>query len=227
MSLGGLFKHQLIDWVSVATYQAASGGGARHIREVLIQMGMLHDHISLDLNNPSAAILDIERKVTTFTRGGNLPAHNFSVPIVGSLIPWIGASEDNGMTLEECKGEIETNKILNNKKIPIAIDSICVRIAALRCHSQAFTIKLKKNVSLEEIENILASHNKWTKVVPNEHASTLSELTPSSISGTLDIPIGRIRKSSIGLKYFSAFTVGDQLLWGAAEPIRRMLGILL
>lgn len=225
MSLGGLFEHNLVEWASVATYQAASGGGARHMRELLVQMGLLHAEVVKELQNPASAILDIERKVTCMTRSGVLPVDNFDVPLAGGLIPWIDKAWENGQTKEEWKGQAETNKILNTSKI-IPIDGLCVRIGALRCHSQAFTLKLKKDVPLKEIEQILASHNEWVKVVPNDRDITIRELTPAAVTGTLATPVGRLRKLNMGPEYLSAFTVGDQLLWGAAEPLRRMLRVL-
>lgn len=226
MSLGGLFANDLVEWASVATYQAASGGGARHMRELLTQMGMLHADVAKELQNPASAILDIERKVTAATRSGKLPTDNFGVPLAGSLIPWIDKQLDNGQTREEWKGQAETNKILNTSMV-IPVDGLCVRIGALRCHSQAFTLKLKKDVSLPEIEQILATHNDWVRVIPNDRELSMRELTPAAVTGTLNAPVGRLRKLNMGPKYLSAFTVGDQLLWGAAEPLRRMLRILL
>ncbi|HKN02446.1 MAG TPA: aspartate-semialdehyde dehydrogenase [Buttiauxella sp.] len=225
MSLGGLFANNLVDWVSVATYQAASGGGARHMRELLSQMGQLHNHVATELANPASAILDIERKVTDLTRSGGLPTDNFGVPLAGSLIPWIDKQLDNGQTREEWKGQAETNKILNSGSI-IPVDGLCVRVGALRCHSQAFTIKLKQDVSLPTIEEMLAGHNEWAKVVPNDRDITMRELTPAAVTGTLTTPVGRLRKLNMGPEFLSAFTVGDQLLWGAAEPLRRMLRLL-
>jgi len=225
MSLGGLFAHNLVDWVSVSTYQAASGGGARHMRELLVQMGLLHAGVAKELQDPASAILDIERKVTSMMRSGTLPVDNFNAPLAGSLIPWIDCAWENGQTKEEWKGQVETNKILGTSS-PIPVDGLCVRIGALRCHSQAFTLKLKKDVPLVEIEQILASHNEWVKVVPNDRERTLNELTPAAVTGTLSTPVGRLRKLNMGPDYLSAFTVGDQLLWGAAEPLRRMLRIL-
>ncbi|MCL2892332.1 aspartate-semialdehyde dehydrogenase [Brenneria tiliae] len=226
MSLGGLFANDLVDWVSVATYQAASGGGARHMRELLVQMGMLHSDVAKELQDPASAILDIERKVTALTRSGTLPTDNFGVPLAGSLIPWIDKQLDNGQSREEWKGQAETNKILGGSRT-IPVDGLCVRVGALRCHSQAFTIKLKKDVALPEIEQLLATHNDWVKVVPNDREITMRELTPAAVTGTLSTPVGRLRKLNMGPEYLSAFTVGDQLLWGAAEPLRRMLRILL
>ncbi|MCS3454074.1 aspartate-semialdehyde dehydrogenase [Aeromonas sp. BIGb0405] len=227
LALGGLFKADLVEWVSVATYQAASGGGARHMRELITQMGMLRDEVAVELADPASAILDIERKVTEKTRSGDLPVDNFGVPLAGSLIPWIDTRLDNGQSREEWKGQAETNKILGIEAAPVPVDGLCVRIGALRCHSQAFTIKLKKDVPLAEIEALLASHNDWVKVISNERDISARELTPAAVTGTLNIPVGRLRKLNMGPEYLAAFTVGDQLLWGAAEPLRRMLRILL
>ncbi|EGT5681713.1 aspartate-semialdehyde dehydrogenase [Cronobacter turicensis] len=222
MSLGGLFAENLVEWASVATYQAASGGGARHMRELLTQMGLLQQHVAAELADPASAILDIERKVTALTRSGDLPVDNFGVPLAGGLIPWIDKQLDNGQSREEWKGQAETNKILGTAST-IPVDGLCVRIGALRCHSQAFTLKLKKDVSLATIESLLAGHNDWVKVVPNDRDITVRELTPAAVTGTLSTPVGRLRKLNMGPEYLSAFTVGDQLLWGAAEPLRRML----
>jgi aspartate-semialdehyde dehydrogenase len=225
MSLGGLFAENLVDWVSVSTYQAASGGGARHMRELLTQMGMLNAEVAKELQDPNSSILDIERKVTQKMRDGSLPTDNFGVPLAGSLIPWIDKALDNGQSKEEWKGQAETNKILGTGEI-IPVDGLCVRIGALRCHSQSFTIKLKKDISVPEVEKLLAAHNDWVKVVPNERELSMRELTPAAVTGTLTTPVGRLRKLKMGKDYLSAFTVGDQLLWGAAEPLRRMLRIL-
>lgn len=225
MSLGGLFAANLIDWVSVSTYQAASGGGARHMRELLTQMGMLHTDVAKELANPHSSILDIEQKVTAKMRDGSLPTDNFGVPLAGSLIPWIDKQLDNGQSREEWKGQAETNKILGTSSI-IPIDGLCVRIGALRCHSQAFTIKLKKDIAIPDIEQLLASHNQWVKVIPNDRELSMKELTPAAVTGTLATPVGRLRKLNMGKDFLSAFNVGDQLLWGAAEPLRRMLNIL-
>ena len=225
MSLGGLFAADLVDWVSVSTYQAASGGGARHMRELLTQMGMLHAEVAKELANPNSSILDIEQKVTVKMRDGSLPTDNFGVPLAGSLIPWIDKQLDNGQSREEWKGQAETNKILGTSKI-IPVDGLCVRVGALRCHSQSFTIKLKKDIAIAEIEQLLASHNEWVKVIPNDRELSMKELTPAAVTGTLSTPVGRLRKLNMGKDFISAFTVGDQLLWGAAEPLRRMLRIL-
>ncbi|MFT4465415.1 MAG: aspartate-semialdehyde dehydrogenase [Sodalis sp. (in: enterobacteria)] len=222
MSLGGLFAQDLVEWASVATYQAASGGGSRHMRELLVQMGQLHDAVAKPLQNPASAILDIERRVTELTHSGTLPTDNFGVPLAGSLIPWIDKQLENDQSREEWKGQVETNKILNTRQA-IPVDGLCVRIGALRCHSQAFTLKLKKDVPLAEIERLLATHNDWVTVVPNDRELSMRELTPAAVTGTLKTPVGRLRKLNMGPEYLSAFTVGDQLLWGAAEPLRRML----
>ncbi|PQQ37991.1 aspartate-semialdehyde dehydrogenase [Photorhabdus laumondii] len=226
MSLGGLFANDLVEWASVATYQAASGAGARHMRELLVQMGSLHTQVAKELQDPASAILDIERKVTDFTRSGVMSTEKFSVPLAGSLIPWIDKQLDNGQSREEWKGQAETNKILNTGNNIITVDGLCVRIGALRCHSQAFTLKLKKDISIPEIEQLLAAHNDWVRVIPNDRELSMRELTPAAVTGTLDTPVGRLRKLNMGPEYLSAFTVGDQLLWGAAEPLRRMLRIL-
>ncbi|MBL1377532.1 aspartate-semialdehyde dehydrogenase [Zobellella iuensis] len=225
MALGGLFEQDLVEWVSVATYQAASGGGARHMRELVTQMGLLRDEVADELADAGSAILELERKITEKTRSGDLPVDNFGVPLAGSLIPWIDVQLENGQSREEWKGQAETNKILQtNAAIPV--DGLCVRIGALRCHSQAFTIKLKKDISLPEIERLLAAHNDWVKVIPNDRQLSMEELTPAAVTGTLTVPVGRLRKLNMGPEYLSAFTVGDQLLWGAAEPLRRMLHLL-
>ncbi len=218
LALGGLFKADLVEWVSVATYQAASGGGARHMRELVTQMGMLRDEVAVELADPASAILDIERKITEKTRSGTLPVDNFGVPLAGGLIPWIDTKLDNGQSREEWKGQAETNKILGIENAVIPVDGLCVRIGALRCHSQAFTIKLKKDVPLAEIEALLAAHNDWVKVIPNDRDITARELTPAAVTGTLSIPVGRLRKLNMGPEYLAAFTVGDQLLW--APPSR-------
>ncbi|CCK16340.1 Aspartate-semialdehyde dehydrogenase [Cronobacter universalis NCTC 9529] len=192
------------------------------MRELLTQMGLLQQHVAAELADPASAILDIERKVTQLTRSGELPVDNFGVPLAGGLIPWIDKQLDNGQSREEWKGQAETNKILGTAST-IPVDGLCVRIGALRCHSQAFTLKLKKDVSIATIESLLAGHNDWVKVVPNDRDITVRELTPAAVTGTLSTPVGRLRKLNMGPEYLSAFTVGDQLLWGAAEPLRRML----
>lgn len=223
MALGGLFERDLVEWVSVATYQAASGAGAKNMRELLLQMGELYNVVAPELANPSSSILDIERAVTAKMRAEDFPTENFGAALGGSLIPWIDKLLESGQTKEEWKGYAETNKILGLSDNPVPIDGLCVRIGALRCHSQAFTIKMKKDLPLAEIEQILASHNEWVKVIPNDKETTLRELTPAKVTGTLSVPVGRLRKLNMGTEYLAAFTVGDQLLWGAAEPIRRIL----
>ncbi|MBI5898722.1 MAG: aspartate-semialdehyde dehydrogenase [Rhodocyclales bacterium] len=227
MALGGLFKAGHIEWMSSMTYQAASGAGAQNMRELLSQMGEAHRVVKDLLDDPASAILDIDREVAGILRDENFPTANFGVPLAGSLIPWIDKDLGNGQSREEWKGQAETNKILGRPNSPIPVDGLCVRIGAMRCHSQAITIKLDKDVPLDEINAMLAAHNDWVKVVPNQRDVTLRDLTPTAVTGTLSVPVGRLRKLSMGPQYLSAFTVGDQLLWGAAEPLRRMLRILL
>ncbi len=227
MALGGLFQHDLVEWMSAMTYQAASGAGARNMRELLQQMGALHDAAADLLDDPASAILEIDRKVTEAMHSDDFPTDQFGVPLAGSLIPWIDVKMDNGQSREEWKGQVETNKILGRGEQPIPIDGICVRIGAMRSHSQALTIKLKRDVPLDEIETMLDEANPWSRVVPNEREVTMRELTPAKVTGTLEVPVGRLRKMNMGPEYLSAFTVGDQLLWGAAEPLRRMLRILI
>ena len=228
MALGGLFENRLIEWVSSMTYQAASGAGAKNMRELIIQMGEIEANVGDLLHDPSSAILDIDKKVTEKLTDGSLSLENWSVPLAGSLIPWIDVPVDGGQTKEEWKGVSETNKILGyNQDQIIPIDGLCIRVGAMRCHSQAFTIRLKQDISVKEIESIIANHNEWVKVIPNDRQITSEELTPANISGTLSVPVGRIHKLNIGPQYLTAFTVGDQLLWGAAEPLRRMLKITL
>ncbi|MEN9502663.1 MAG: aspartate-semialdehyde dehydrogenase [Pseudomonadota bacterium] len=228
MALGGLFEKGLVEWITSMTYQAASGAGAKNMRELLTQMGELNAEVSDLLADPASAILDIDRKVTAKLNDGTLSTANFGAPLAGSLIPWIDKLWENGQTKEEWKGIAETNKILGKSGASIIpVDGQCVRIGAMRCHSQGFTIKLKQDLPLDEIESIIAGHNEWVKVIPNDKAATLSGLTPVQASGTLTVPVGRIRKMNLGPEYITAFTVGDQLLWGAAEPVRRMLKIAL
>lgn len=227
MGLGGLFQQGLVEWVSAMTYQAASGAGAQNMRELISQMGVLHDTVADELANPSSAILDIDRKIAESMRSETFPVDNFGHPLAGSLLPFIDTQLDNGQSREEWKGQAETNKILGRSGNPIAIDGTCVRIGAMRCHSQALTIKLTKNVPMDEVESILAEANKWAQVVPNEREATMRDLTPTKVTGTLEVPVGRLRKMNMGSDYLNAFTVGDQLLWGAAEPLRRMLRILI
>jgi len=226
MALGGLFNADLVEWATAMTYQAASGAGARNMRELLNQMGVLRDCASGLLADEASAILDIDRRVTETLRSDAFPTENFGVPLAGSLIPWIDVALDNGQSKEEWKGFAETNKILGRSDSPIPIDGTCVRIGAMRCHSQALTIKLKRDVPIDEIEQMLDEANPWSKVVPNDRVETVRELTPARVTGTLSVPVGRLRKMNLGNEYLNAFTVGDQLLWGAAEPLRRMLRIL-
>ena len=227
MALNGLFKANLVQWATSMTYQAASGAGAQNMRELLNQMGEAHFAASELLADPASAILDIDRTVAGTLRDDKFPTSQFGVPLAGSLIPWIDKDLGNGQSKEEWKGGAETNKILGREANPIIIDGLCVRIGAMRCHSQALTIKLTKNVPLDEIYQMLAEANQWAKVVPNEREVSMRELTPAAVTGTLNTPVGRLRKLSMGDDYLSAFTVGDQLLWGAAEPLRRMLRILI
>ncbi|MDO8705999.1 MAG: aspartate-semialdehyde dehydrogenase [Sulfuricaulis sp.] len=227
MALGGLFKANLIEWMTSMTYQAASGAGANNMRELIKQMGSIHAAVKAKLDDPASAILDIDRAVADHIRGDKYPKEFFGVPLAGSIIPYIDKQLDSGQSKEEWKGQAETNKILGRSERPIPIDGICVRVGAMRCHSQAFTIKFKQDVPLDEINAMLASHNAWVKVIPNERDQSMRELTPAAVTGTLTVPVGRLRKLNMGGQYLGAFTVGDQLLWGAAEPLRRMLRILL
>ncbi len=226
MGLGGLFKAGLVEWGTAMTYQAASGGGARHMRELLTQFGTLNSVVSGELADPASAILEIDRKVLAAQRDGSLDASQFGVPLAGSLIPWIDKDLGNGMSKEEWKAGAETNKILGlGEAQRIPFDSLCVRIGTLRSHSQALTLKLTQDVPLDEIEQIIAEDNEWVSVVPNTKEASVEQLTPIAASGSMGIPVGRLRKLDMGPEYLSAFTVGDQLLWGAAEPVRRMLMI--
>lgn len=228
MALGGLFEEELVDWISSMTYQAASGAGAKNMRELIEQMGALESEVSALLDDPASAILDIDRKISAKLGDGSLPADHWGVPLAASLIPWIDAEVEHGQSREEWKGVAETNKILgrsSEQRIPV--DGLCIRIGTMRCHSQAFTIRLKEDLPLDEIEAIIGSHNQWVKIIPNKRRQSTEELTPARVSGTLDIPIGRIHKMNLGPRYLTAFTVGDQLLWGAAEPLRRILKIVL
>ncbi len=227
MGLGGLFQNDLVEWMTAMTYQAASGAGARNMRELLLQMGYLRDAVAPELADPASAILDIDRKITDAMRSESCPNDNFGVPLAGSLIPWIDVALENGQSKEEWKAVAETNKILGRGEELIPIDGTCVRIGAMRCHSQALTVKLKKDVPLDEVESMLADANAWSRVIPNERELTVRDLSPTAVTGTLDVPVGRLRKMNIGAQYLNAFTVGDQLLWGAAEPLRRMLRIVL
>ena len=227
LALGGLFEKDLVEWASPMTYQAASGSGAKHMRELISQMGAIHANVKDKIEDPATAILDIDQQVSEFIRSDDYPSEQFGVPLAGSLIPYIATQLPSGQSREEWKAQAEANKILGIQGSPVPIDGICVRVGAMRCHSQAITLKLKKDVSVEEIEAILAEHNEWVKVIPNDRDITMQELTPAKVTGTLSIPVGRIRKLAMGPEYISAFTVGDQLLWGAAEPLRRMLRIVL
>ena len=230
MGVGALFKAGLVEWMVTETYQAASGGGAQHMRELLTQFGTLNAEVQALLADPKSSILDIDRKVIEKQRSlSSQEVSNFLVPLAGSLIPWIDKDLENGESREEWKGMAETNKILfgHNVSNPVPIDGYCVRVGAMRCHSQALTFKLKKNVPLDEIEDMIAKDNQWAKVVPNNKDATIRDLTPVAVTGSMTIPVGRIRKLKMGPEYLGAFTIGDQLLWGAAEPLRRMLQILL
>ncbi|MCT9114810.1 aspartate-semialdehyde dehydrogenase [Cupriavidus gilardii] len=236
MGLGGLFQHDLVEWMTSMTYQAASGGGAQHMRELLTQFGTLNAAVKPLLDDPASAILEIDRTILATQHGLSADeTKQFGVPLAGNLIPWIDKDLGNGVSREEWKGGAETNKILGRGDgflgatgaTPIAVDGLCVRIGAMRCHSQALTIKLRRDVPLDEIEGMLAAHNPWAKVVPNTREASMTDLTPAAVTGTLTIPVGRLRKMQMGGEYLSAFTVGDQLLWGAAEPLRRMLRILI
>jgi len=232
MGLGGLFQHGLVDWMSSMTYQAASGGGAQHMRELLTQFGSINAEVKAMLDDPHAAILEIDRKVLAKQHALSADeTRQFGVPLAGNLIPWIDKDLGNGVSREEWKAGAETNKILGLGpafgSTAIAVDGLCVRVGAMRCHSQALTIKLRKDVPLDEIEGIIASHNQWVSVVPNNREASMQHLSPAAVTGSLTIPVGRLRKMQMGGEYLAAFTVGDQLLWGAAEPLRRMLRIIL
>lgn len=225
MALDGLLNADLIEWMTVMTYQAISGGGARQMREMIQQMTAIDSATRTLIDDPSSSILDIDKVVIDTLRSDSLPKEEIGFPLAGNLLPWIDKDLDSGSSREEWKGSAETNKILGLESAPIPIESTCIRVGTMRCHSQAFTIKLRKDVPLDEIEAILGQANQWVTAVPNEREASLRDLTPARATGTLDIPIGRIRKLHMGGEYMSAFTVGDQLLWGAAEPLRRMLKI--
>jgi aspartate-semialdehyde dehydrogenase len=227
MALNGLLREDLVEWITSMTYQAASGAGAPNMRELVEQMGAVHASAATWLREPASAILDIDRVVTDTLRSPSLPQAQFGTALAGSLIPWIDKDLGNGQSREEWKGGTETNKILGRagaKAIPV--EGICVRVGAMRCHSQAMTLKLKRDLPLEEIETLIAGGNEWVRYVPNTRDASIAGLSPAQVSGTLDVPIGRVRKLAMGGEYIAAFTVGDQLLWGAAEPIRRMLRIV-
>lgn len=227
MGLGGLFENDLVEWLTTMTYQSASGGGAKHMIELARQMGAIYDIGAPVMDSPSGTALALEEAISEGMRMAEFPDEHFGAPLAGSLIPWIDSAMASGQTREEWKGQGETNKILGHSQNPIPVDGTCVRVGAMRCHSQAFTIKLKKDVPLADIEAMLAANNDWVKFVANDKEATLRELTPAAVSGGLTVPVGRVRKLSMGPDYLTAFSVGDQLLWGAAEPLRRMLGILL
>jgi aspartate-semialdehyde dehydrogenase len=226
MGLHGLLEAGLVEWLTGMTYQAASGAGAQQMRELVAQMGTVHGSAAKLLDDPASSILDIDRAVSDALRGSQLPIEHIGQALAGSLLPWIDKDLGNGQSREEWKAQAEGNKILGRVADPIPMDGICVRIGAMRCHSQALTIKLKREVPLPEIEGILAAANDWVRLVPNTREASLAGLTPASVSGTLEVSIGRLRKLPMGGQYLCAFTVGDQLLWGAAEPLRRMLRIL-
>ena len=227
MAIGGLFEKGLVEWITPMTYQAASGAGARNMRELIQQMGSVHAEVKELLDDPASAILEIDKKVADYIRSDRYPVESWPVPLAGSLIPWIDVQLESGQSKEEWKAQVETNKILGRGNNPVPIDGLCVRVGAMRCHSQALSIKMTQDVPLDEISDIIAAHNDWVKVVPNDREVTMTDLTPAAVTGTLTVPVGRMRKLSMGKDYLSAFTVGDQLLWGAAEPLRRMLRILL
>ncbi|HLR29655.1 MAG TPA: aspartate-semialdehyde dehydrogenase [Paenalcaligenes sp.] len=228
MGLGGLFKHDLIEWMTSMTYQAASGGGAQHMRELLTQFGQINQAVKSLLDDPASAILDIDKGVLQAQKSPTLDHRHFGVPLGGNLIPWIDSDLNDGMSREEWKGGVESNKLLGHDQSNyVPIDGLCVRIGAMRSHSQALTIKLKRDVPLDEVSEIIQETSPWTKYVPNEREQTMQELTPIAVTGTMNIPVGRVRHLAMGKQYITAFTVGDQLLWGAAEPLRRMLRIVL
>ncbi|MCL9783701.1 aspartate-semialdehyde dehydrogenase [Vibrio sp. S4M6] len=227
MALGGLYEKGLVEWMSAMTYQAASGAGAQNMRELIAQMGVVNDSVSSKLADPSSSILEIDKMVANTIRSSRFPTDKFGVPLAGSLIPWIDVKRDNGQSKEEWKAQVEANKILGSQSSPVPIDGTCVRIGAMRCHAQALTIKLKQNVPMDEVEEIISTHNDWVKVIPNERDITAQELSPAAVTGTMSVPVGRLRKMSMGDDFLNAFTVGDQLLWGAAEPLRRTLRIIL
>jgi aspartate-semialdehyde dehydrogenase len=227
MAVGGLMSAGVVDWITAMTYQSASGAGAQNMRELLEQMGALHRSAAARLSDPKSGILDIDRAVTAALAGPDFPKAHFGVPLAASLIPWIDKDLGTGQSREEWKAGAEANKILGSEAHPVPVEGICVRVGAMRCHSQALTIKLKRDLPLAEIERILAGANDWVRVVPNDRESSIRELSPAAVSGGLNIPVGRLRKLAMGGEYLSAFTVGDQLLWGAAEPLRRTMRFLL
>ncbi len=226
MAIGGLFREGLVEWLSTMTYQSASGAGAKNMRELIKQMQVIGQAGAAELEKPASAILELDQQIDQTLRRADFPTENFGAPLAGSLIPWIDRLVENGQTREEWKGFAETNKILGVKR-SIPIDGLCVRVGAMRCHSQALTIKLTQDVPLADVEALIANGNEWATVVENTKEATLAQLTPAAVNGTLKVPIGRLRKMKMGPEFVTAFTVGDQLLWGAAEPLRRMLRILL
>lgn len=227
MALGGLFKQDWVEWMTAMTYQSASGAGANNMRELVSQMGKIGMAAKPLQDNPAASILDIDRNVAATLAAPDFPTEFFGAPLAASLIPWIDRAVENGQTREEWKGLVETNKILGRSDAPVPIDGLCVRVGAMRCHSQALTLKLKSDLPMDVIENTIVSANDWVRLVPNDKPDTLAQLSPAAVSGTLSIPVGRLRKLNMGPEYLTAFTVGDQLLWGAAEPLRRVLRIIL
>jgi aspartate-semialdehyde dehydrogenase len=227
MAVGGLLRAGEVEWITAMTYQSASGAGAKHMRELLEQMGALHASAAALLRDPAAGILDIDRAVSAALASPEFPRAQFGVPLAASLIPWIDKDLGAGQSREEWKAGAEANKIMGSEAQPVPVEGICVRVSAMRCHSQALTIKLKRDLPLAEIEHLLAGANPWVRVVPNDRESSIRELSPAAVSGSMNIPIGRLRKLAMGGDYLSAFTVGDQLLWGAAEPLRRTMRFLL
>ncbi len=227
MAVGGLLRAGAVDWITAMTYQSASGAGAKHMRELLEQMGALHGSVSSLLQDPACGILEIDRAVSAALKGPQFPRAQFGVPLAASLIPWIDKDLGTGQSREEWKAGAEANKILGTEAAPVPVEGICVRVSAMRCHSQALTIKLKRDIPLAEVERLIAGGNSWVRVVPNDRESSIRELSPAAVSGGMNIPIGRLRKLAMGGEYLSAFTVGDQLLWGAAEPLRRTMRFLL
>ena len=227
MAIGGLLREDLVEWITSMTYQAASGAGAKNMRELVEQMGVLHQGSQDLLEDPQLAILALDRRVADTLRAETFPTGHFGAPLAGSLIPWIDTRMENGQSREEWKGLAETNKILGRQDRPIPVDGTCVRVGAMRCHSQGLTIKLKHALPMDEIEERIAAANPWVRIIPNTREATIAELSPAAVTGTLSVPVGRLRKMNLGEQYLNAFTVGDQLLWGAAEPLRRMLGLLL
>ncbi len=227
MAVGGLLRAGLVEWITAMTYQSASGAGAQNMRELLQQMGALHRGAAAMLSDPAAGILEVDRAVGAAMRGGDFPTTHFGAPLAANLIPWIDKDLGDGRSREEWKGGVESNKIMGSEAHPVPVEGICVRVGAMRCHSQALTIKLKADLPLAEIERLIGAANPWVRVVPNEREASIRQLTPAAVSGTLTVPIGRLRKLAMGGEYLSAFTVGDQLLWGAAEPLRRTMRFLL